>query len=117
MADPCTPHHGVFQMIFATRRVFMIQVAAASVAVISSRASAQARRLQESDPEATAVGYAVDNTKVDKARFPKRQAGDRCGTCKAFITSKPGDEWGQCALIDDKLVNSNAWCSSFVMKK
>jgi hypothetical protein len=94
----------------------MIQAAAASGAVVTGRAGAQARRLQESDPEATAVAYTLDNTKVDKARFPKRQAGDRCGTCKAFI-GKPGNEWGECALIDDKAVNSNAWCSSFVLKK
>jgi hypothetical protein len=94
----------------------MIQVAAASGAVVAGNVCAQARRLQESDPEATAVAYSLDNSKVDKARFPKRQSGDRCSSCKAFI-AKPGEEWGQCALIDDKLVNGNAWCSSFVLKK
>jgi hypothetical protein len=115
MADPRTTHQGAFQMNTPTRRVFMIQVAAASGAFVTARASAAAPRLKETDPEAVAVAYALDANKVDKARFPKRMATDRCGTCKAFIV-KPGEEWGACALIEEKSVNGAGWCSSYVKK-
>jgi len=99
-----------------SRRVFMMQVATASTMLLGRRAIAQgAPRLQETDPEAVAVGYKQDHTKIDKARFPKKAANDHCTLCKAFM-GKPGDAWANCALVDEKLVNANGWCSSYVLK-
>jgi High potential iron-sulfur protein len=99
-----------------SRRIFMMQVAVAgAAALVGASARAAEVHLSETDAEATAVAYALDATKVNKARFPKKGATDHCGNCKAFI-AKPGDAWGNCALIDEKMVSTAGWCSSFVLK-
>ena len=54
-----------------TRRVFMIQNAVASAAVLMAvDASAQAM-VSESDPQAAALGYVADTNKANKSKFPK----------------------------------------------
>ena len=51
-------------MNLSNRRVFMMQIAAGSALLATSAAQAQAK-LDENDPQATAVGYKHDTTKVD----------------------------------------------------
>jgi hypothetical protein len=96
------------------RRVFMIQVAVASTAVMAFQAMAQAK-LDEKDPQAVALGYVADTTKVDAKKYPKHAAAQKCSICQLY-TGKPADTSGGCALFAGKLVAANGWCSAFAKK-
>jgi exopolysaccharide biosynthesis protein len=97
-----------------SRRVFMMQVAVASTAVISSQAMAQAM-VDAKDPQAVALAYVADTTKVDAKKFPKHAAAQKCLNCQLY-TGKPADASGGCALFAGKLVAGNGWCSAYVKK-
>jgi hypothetical protein len=67
------------------------------------------------DPQAQALGYTADATKVDKAKYPKYAAGQNCANC-ALYQGKAGDKSGPCPLYAGKAVLSNAWCSAWVKR-
>lgn len=98
-----------------TRRVFMLQaVVGGGVLAAASQASAQAM-LAENDPQATALAYKADATKVDKAKQPKFVAGSNCGNCGLF-QGKATDASGGCPLFGAKKVATKGWCSAWVKK-
>lgn len=70
--------------------------------------------LKETDPEAVAIDYYRNARKVDKAKFPNYEDGQRCSNCGLVGFSsgirKP------CQLVTGKLVNSGGWCSSWTPK-
>lgn len=99
----------------SNRRVFMLQVAtAAGLATVAAGASAQAM-VSESDPQATALGYKADASKVDKAKYPKYAAGQHCGAC-ALYQGAAGSSAGGCGIFAGKQVSSKGWCSAFAKK-
>ena len=99
----------------SNRRVFMMQMATAATAVMAvSEASAQAM-VDEKDPQAAALAYKVDGTKVDKAKFPKFVAGSNCANC-ALYQAKAGAAAGGCPLFAGKQVSAKAWCSAWAKK-
>ena len=65
------------------RRVFMMQVALGSTALAAQQAMAQAM-VNEKDPQAAALGYAADTTKVDAKKFPKHAASQKCNNCALY---------------------------------
>ena len=77
-------------------------------------------KLDENDPQAKALGYVHDATKVDVKNFPKR-AGEEgakqfCDNCQLY-TGVEGEEWGPCAIFHpDLVVNAKGWCNSWVAK-
>lgn len=98
------------------RRTFMMAVVAGGTALAASRVSAQAApKLEESDPQATALGYKADATKVDKAKYPQHQATQLCGGCN-FYQGKPADAMGPCTLFAGKQVASKGWCTAWAKK-
>lgn len=101
------------------RRVFVMSVVAASGALVAARASAQAAAaapvLSETDPQAVALGYKADNTKVDKAKYPQHVAGQMCSGCK-FFQGKPTDAAAPCQLFSGKQVAGKGWCSAYSKK-
>ncbi len=98
------------------RRTFLIGAAGAASALAASRfAFAQATPLSETDPQAQALGYKADATKVDKVKFPKYAPDQMCGNCQLY-QGKPADAMGPCALFPNKLVASKGWCSAWVKK-
>jgi High potential iron-sulfur protein len=100
-----------------SRRAFvMAVVAAGGGALAASRVSAQAAPvLSEADPQAVALGYKADNTKVDKAKFPQHADGQMCSGCN-FYQGKPADAMAPCQLFAGKQVAGKGWCSAFVKK-
>lgn len=84
------------------RRAFLTAVAAIGAAGVTSRAVAQAK-VDEKDPQATALGYVSEATKSDAKRFPKYAAGQNSGTCVLY-QGKAGDAAGNCALFAGKQV-------------
>ncbi len=99
------------------RRTFLIGAAGAASALATSRfAFAQGGApLSESDPQAMALGYKIDATKADKAKFPKYAPGQMCSTCQLY-QGKPGDAAGPCPLFQNKRVAAKGWCSAWVKK-
>ncbi|MFP3646007.1 high-potential iron-sulfur protein [Paraburkholderia sp. SIMBA_054] len=99
-----------------SRRRFMIFTASlASGAMLHNESHADAPVLPESDPTALGLGYKTDAARVDKAKFPKYQAGQTCANCQLF-QGKPGDAMGPCTIYGGKLVNAKGWCSAYVKK-
>jgi High potential iron-sulfur protein len=100
----------------SNRRVFMLQVAAASgTALLAAKAQAQAAMVNEKDAQAASLGYAADTTKVDAKKFPKHAAAQMCSNCQVYA-GKPADPAGPCAIFPGKLVASKGWCSAYVKK-
>jgi hypothetical protein len=97
------------------RRTFMLQVAASGSLLAAGAANAQAARLDEKDPQAVALGYAHDTTKVDRAKFPRHTADQKCTNC-ALFQGKATDAWGGCPLFGAKQVAGPGWCSAWAKK-
>ncbi|CAN5818721.1 high-potential iron-sulfur protein [soil metagenome] len=99
-----------------TRRIFLLtlSVGAAGAAGFSSGAKAQAA-VDEKDPQAAALGYVADASRVDAKKFPKYAAGQMCGTC-ALYQGKAGDANGACPLFAGKQVAAKGWCSAWAKK-
>ena len=101
------------------RRTFFLQTIAGSGVFVATNllnpANAQAVAVQESDPQATALGYKADATKADKAKFPKYAAGQDCANC-ALYQGKAGDATGGCPLFAGKTVTAKGWCSAWAKK-
>lgn len=97
-----------------TRRIFLMTLSGGAAACLSLGASAQAK-LDEKDPQATALGYVDDATRVDKKKYPAHAAGQVCGNC-ALYQGKPGEASGPCPLFGGKLVSAKGWCSAWAKK-
>ena len=98
-----------------TRRQFMIMSAAgAATLALNSKVQAQAM-VSATDPQAVALGYNPDATKVDKAMFAKYAAPQACGNC-ALYQGAAGSAAGGCALFAGKQVSSKGWCSAYAKK-
>lgn len=99
-----------------TRRHFILIVPAAALALSTARtASAQAVKLEETDPQAIALGYRHDATKVDAKKFPAYAPGHNCANCQLF-QGKRGEALGACGAMGGKLVNAKGWCVAWVKK-
>jgi hypothetical protein len=96
-----------------SRRQFLILGVGVSSSLVLSRAAfAAANTLSEADPQARAVGYTEDASKVDKAKFPNFAAGQTCANCSLF-QGKATDAYGGCTIFGDKQVAARGWCSSY----
>ncbi len=98
------------------RRTFVIHSLLGTAVLASGQwtQAADAQKVQESDPQAVSLGYKDDATKVDKAKFPKYAAGEKCANCQLY-TAKGADN-GACAVFGGKLVMAGGWCSAYVKK-
>ena len=101
----------------ATRRVFMLQVAAGPAALAAAAASAQdtPARVDPKDPMAASLGYSEDAGHVDARRFPRRTAEQLCANCQVYA-GKGNEATGPCAVFPGKLVAAKGWCSAWVLK-
>lgn len=100
-----------------SRRAFVVTVVAGTSALAASRVSAQAAapKLEESDPQAVALGYKADATKVDKAKYPQHATAQACNGCN-FFQGKPTDAMAPCQLFAGKQVAAKGWCTAFAKK-
>ncbi len=98
------------------RRTFLMTVAvsAASGAGLITQAHAQAM-LDEKDPQATALGYVADASKVDVKKYTKYAAGQNCTGCALYL-GKASDKAGGCPLFAGKQVAGAGWCSAWAKK-
>ena len=104
-------------MTMHSRRTFMLHAAATGALLGAPRAQAQAAgaKLKESDPQAIALGYKQDTTKVDAKKYPAHVASQECTNCQLF-QGKPKDAAGPCPLFAGKQVAAGGWCSAWNKK-
>ena len=102
-------------MISNNRRTFIIQAAAVGASALAAGRTLAQAKLEENDPQAVALGYKHDSTKVDQAKYPKHEAAQKCSNCQLF-QGKATDAWGPCALFGAKQVAGPGWCSAWVKK-
>ncbi|MGZ3237282.1 MAG: high-potential iron-sulfur protein [Burkholderiaceae bacterium] len=97
------------------RRTFIIHSLVGSTALAATGLScAQTAKLTETDPQAAALGYKENATKVDKAKYPNYAAGQSCAGCQLY--QGPATGAGKCAIFQGKLVASTGWCSAYAKK-
>jgi hypothetical protein len=96
------------------RREFIIQVSAGSAALLAGR-FAMADMVAETDPQAGAMGYKADSSKVDAKKFPTHKVSQNCGNC-ALFQGKAGDKSGMCPLFAGKQVAAAGWCNAYAPK-
>jgi hypothetical protein len=98
-----------------TRRVFMIQNAVASAAVLMAVDAQAQAMVSETDPQAAALGYVADTKKVNQAKFPKHAATQACSNCVLY-QGAAGAAAGGCGIFPGKQVSSKGWCSAYNKK-
>ncbi|MEN9773253.1 MAG: high-potential iron-sulfur domain protein [Pseudomonadota bacterium] len=98
------------------RRAFLTTTActlAGISVVVADNVNAQAM-VGEAEPQAAALGYKADTTKVDQKKFPKHSASQRCDNCVLYQSKSATG--GACAIFAGKLVPPAAWCSAYQKK-
>lgn len=76
-------------------------------------------KVTEDEALAQAMGYKLDASTVDTARFPKR-AGDAgatqfCDNC-ALYAGEVDTEFAPCSIFQNRLVAGKGWCNAWVIK-
>jgi len=100
-----------------SRRHF-IRLAACSGAVLIAGREALAAdppMVDEKDPQAAALGYVADATKVNKAKYASYKDGQLCSNCQ-FYQGKAGSASGPCPVLGGKGVAAKGWCSAYAKK-
>ena len=96
----------------ATRRLFIAHAVIASALAVTGRAAWAADELQESDPAAQALGYRIDASRVDSAKYPRFKSNQRCANCQ-FYQGAPSETSARCALFGAKEVRATGWCNGY----
>lgn len=105
-----------------SRRQFLRTAAIAAVAapiafkLIARPAAAASTKppLPLDNPQAMALGYIEDATKVDKAKHANFKEGSDCNNCQ-FHQGETG-EWVDCMLFPANAVAGAGWCVSWAAK-
>jgi hypothetical protein len=96
------------------RRTFALHTMFGSVGLAAMDVThAQASLLLESNPQASALGYKADASKIESVQFPKYAAGQKCAACQMFRAKQPDTAPGSCAIFPGKLVSAEGWCNAF----
>jgi hypothetical protein len=99
-----------------SRRTFMVTTAGVVSGLALSRlVFANAAKVSEIDSTALALGYRIDATKVDKAKYAKYATGQACSNC-TFYQGKSNDEFAPCPMFGGKQVAGKGWCNAYSKK-
>jgi hypothetical protein len=71
--------------------------------------------LDEKAPNAQALAYVADNSRVDAARYPNFKPEQRCANC-ALFQAPPGAQAGGCPLFAGYQVAAAGWCSAWARR-
>ena len=83
--------------------------------VAQAPAAAATTPVDPAEPAAMALGYVIDATKVDGAKFKTYSAGQLCSNC-ALFGAKAGEAAGPCPLFGGRPVAAKGWCSGYIKK-
>ena len=96
-----------------SRREFVLKIvplAGAATALSQLAVADEVPLLTETDPMALALGFKLDTSKADQAKYPKHDAEQFCQRCIHFTT--PTADLARCDLFN-KRVPKHGWCSGF----
>ena len=71
--------------------------------------------LDPNDPQAKALGFVTDASKVSAAAEPTFKPSQKCGTCAQF-QGKAGDATSGCNIFVGHTVPSGGWCKVWAQK-
>jgi hypothetical protein len=71
--------------------------------------------LDPNDPQAKALGFMTDASKVAAASNPTYKPGQKCATCAQF-QGKPTDASGACNIFAGHTVPGGGWCRVWAAK-
>jgi High potential iron-sulfur protein len=100
------------------RAVFASALAGIAAVPVMSLKSAYAQSLPQvsaDDPQAKALGYLADATKVDAKVRTTYKTGQDCASCLQ-LQGKAGDAYRPCNLFPGKVVSAKGWCMAWVQK-
>jgi hypothetical protein len=91
-------------------------LAAIPVVGVATRASAApAAKLDVGDPQAKALGYILDTTKVDDKANPMHKPDQKCSNCLQY-QGKATDASAPCTIFQNKIVEGPGWCKVWAKK-
>ena len=86
------------------------------VAVVDrAAAAAPAKALDVNNPQAKALGYILDTTKVDAKANPMHKPDQHCGNCLHY-QGKATDPVAPCAIFQGQTVVNKGWCKVWAKK-
>ena len=109
------------QRASSSRRDFLVSVstmvgAAAFAAALTPVADAKALpHLTTQDPQAQALHYTENVSKIDAQKDPTHTAGAKCANCKLYQGSSD-EPFGPCQLYPGKAVSAKGWCMGYQQK-
>lgn len=71
--------------------------------------AAELTPLNPNDPQAKALGFTDDASKVDTSVHPTYKPGQRCSTCQQY-QGKPTDATAACTIFAGHSVPAGGWC-------
>ena len=86
-----------------------------AASLLARNAHAAAELVDPASPQAKALGYTHDATKVDAKANPVYKPGQNCANCIQY-TGKAGAADGPCNLFPGKTVKAAGWCKVWVLK-
>jgi High potential iron-sulfur protein len=95
----------------ANRRLFLISTAALGQIALVDRSRSAVPVVDPADPQASALGYTADATKVPAGFADRHVTGAHCGNC-ALFQGRAVDSPGPCPLFGGKSVQGQGWCAS-----
>ncbi|HXQ20074.1 MAG TPA: high-potential iron-sulfur protein [Candidatus Acidoferrales bacterium] len=92
-------------------------LAAIPVVGVMARADAAAAAvtLDPNDPQAKALGYVTDTTKVDAKGNPTHKPDQKCANCVQY-QGKTTDPAAPCTIFAGKQVAAAGWCKVWAKK-
>ena len=95
----------------------LLGVAAVPVsALISGTADAAGARVSPTEPQAKALGFVEDASKVDAKANPNFKPGQMCINCLQAPTGKEGMAEVPCNIFAGRPVAGKGWCKVFVKR-
>ena len=97
------------------RRRFLAGLAAGAAAIPLMRlntARADQPHLSPTDPQASALHYTEDASKVDASKEASYKKGDKCDNCALYQGDRSA-KWGPCAVFPGHDVAAAGWCTSY----
>jgi DMSO/TMAO reductase YedYZ molybdopterin-dependent catalytic subunit len=86
------------------------------VAVVDrAAAAAPAKALDVNNPQAKALGYILDTTKVDQKTNPMHKPDQKCNNCLQWKGAAT-DATAPCAIFQGQTVVANGWCKVWAKK-
>ncbi len=88
------------------------------------KAGAKLEMIDPKNPQAQALGYITDATKVDTKKWPKRAGAEGakqfCNNCQFYIVDKGADAakvaTAPCQILMNKGVEGKGWCNTWVKR-